>query len=140
MQDIKYTLENLRANPGLRLPPLRLVIERGMVERFCRAVGDDMNNWQTEAPPSLALTLGFGQMLEAISADNITVLHGSSELESLKPLEIGQEVVVETSLLSLRERPGKMGLSSFLNFEMQVKNNKGELLARVCQLAIVYSA
>ena len=94
MLNTKYTLEDLRANPGLKLLPLRLVIERGMVERFCRATGDDVENWQAEAPPSLALTLGFGQMLEAISADNITVLHGSSELESLKPLEIGQEVVV----------------------------------------------
>ncbi|AGG06158.1 hypothetical protein CY91_05720 [Dehalococcoides mccartyi] len=140
MPNIKYTLEDLRVNPGLKLPPFNLVIERGLVDRFCRATGDDGANWQNEAPPVLALTLGFGQMLEVISADDITVLHGSSELESLKPLEVGQEVTVETSLLSLRERPGKMGLSSFLNFEMQVTNKQGELLARVCQLAIVYSA
>ena len=121
------------------LPPLTFEIERGQVARFTQAIGDDNPRWRAEAPPTLALTLGFDRMLDILNAGSaVTILHGSSELESYQPINIGDTLSLTTRVASVRERPGKMGSMTFISFEMGLANQAGQPVAICRQLAIVY--
>ena len=88
-------ISELESRIGVEEAPLIYDIERGMIQRFARAVGDANPLWQDEdytqksgyggitAPPNFILTLGFDRVLESFISDaSLTVLHGSTELDS----------------------------------------------------------
>ena len=133
------SFSDIKSGAVSELPSLRFEIERGQVARFTRAIGDDNPRWRTEAPPTLALTLGFDRMLDILNTgEPVTILHGSSELESYQPIKIGDTLSLATRVASVRQRPGKMGNMAFISFEMSLSNQGGEPVATCRQLAIVY--
>jgi len=133
------SLAQLVDKPGYEFKPVVCEIEKGMVRRFVQAVGDDNPRWREEALPTLALTLGFDSIQEVLSSDPaLTVLHGTTELESYRPLRLGDVVTVSARVDKVRQRQGKMGLSRFVTFEINCRNQRDELVARCRQMAIVY--
>lgn len=133
------TLANLKDKAGMELEPLVIEIEKGMVKRFTEALGDDNPKWQEEAPPTMALTLGFGQIQQILMSDPaLTALHGSTELECQQPLHVGDVITVGTRIAKVRQRQGKMGETVFATFEITCQNQRQELVAKCSQLAIIY--
>ena len=143
--------EELKSQVGVDLPPLVYEIERGMIRRFTQAVGDPNPLWQDEeyasrssfggiiAPPTLLLILGFGQMLQTLTSDSsLTVLHGSTELECHQPVRPGDVITVTTKIANVRERPGKMGKTLFVTFDMTGINQGQDVVAKCRQMAIIY--
>ena len=144
-------IEGLKNRVGQDWPPLVYEIEKGTVIRFARAVGDSNPLWQDEeyvrktgyggiiAPPTLVLTLGFGQLRQTLASDSsLTVLHGSTELECNQPIRPGDAITLTTRITNVRERQGKVGTTVFVTFDMSYKNQRQELVARCRQLAIIY--
>jgi hypothetical protein len=136
MQQI--SIEELKNNVGDPWLILTYHIERGMVQHFVEAVGDSNPRWQgnkPEAPPSLLLTLGFERVISMLLSLPEAVLHGSTELECFEPVKAGDVVTVTARVSAVRERPP----ATFINLELEQHNQKGALVARCKQLAILRS-
>jgi len=145
------TISQLESQVGVEQPPQVYDIERGMIQRFVRAVGDPNPLWQDDeyaakspyggviAPPNLILTLGFTRMLEAFISDPaLTVLHGSTELECHRPVRPGDTITATSKIAGVRERQGKAGRTVFVTIELAYRNQRQELVARCSQMVIIY--
>jgi len=144
-------IKELESMVGIEGQPLVYEIEKGMIRRFARAIGDPNPLWQDEqyaaktgyggivAPPNFVLILGFGKILDDFISDpEITVLHGSTELESYKAIRPGDVITVNSTIRNIRDRQGEMGKVLFVTFEILYKNQKKELVAQCRQMAIIY--
>ncbi len=145
------TISQLESQVGVEQPPQVYDIERGMIERFVRAVGDANPLWQDDeyaakshyggviAPPNFILTLGFTRLLEAFLSDpSFTVLHGSTELECRQPIRPGDVIAATSKVTGVRERQGKAGRTVFITIELVYHNQRQELVARCNQMVIIY--
>lgn len=145
------TISQLESRVGVEQPPLVYAIERGMIQRFVQAVGDPNPLWQDDeyaskspyggviAPPNFILTLGFTQMLEAFLSDPaLTVLHGSTELESHLPVKPGDVITATSKITGVRERQGKAGQTAFVTVELTYRNQRQETVARCNQMILIY--
>jgi acyl dehydratase len=135
-------IEKLKSLIGVDWQPREYPIEREMVRRFCRAVGDTNPKWRDGmvAPPTFVLAIGFEQFIDdllAIVSFN-TVLMGSNEIECYKPMKTGDVITAVFAISGLRERQGENGHMAFLTFESTCKNQKGELVAKCRQMVIGY--
>lgn len=144
-------ISELESRVGVAEAPLVYEIEKGMVQRFARAVGDINPLWHDEnyakksgyggiiAPPNFILTLGFDRVLDAfISDSSLTVLHGSTELECHRPVCTGDIITAIPKIVNVRERQGKAGATVFVTFEIAYSNQKQEAVAECRQMAIIY--
>ncbi len=148
--DSKY-IKELESRVGVKGPSLIYEVEKGIIRRFARAVGDPNPLWQDEdyarktgyggviAPPTFILTLGFDQLQQVLdSGPSLTVLHGSTELECYQPVRPGDAVTVTTRIKNVRERQSKMGRTVFVTLNMDYQNQKQELVAVCRQMVIIY--
>ena len=144
-------MQELEKRVGVEGQPVAYEIEKGMIKRFVQAVGDPNPLWQDEkyaaeteyggivAPPNFILTLGFGHVLGSyISNPSLTLLHGSTEIDSYQAVRPGDVITVTTTVRSVRQRQGKEGRMLFVTFDMVYKNQRKETVARCRQMAIVY--
>ena len=144
-------IKELERRIGIDEQPLVYEIEKGMIKRFARAIGDPNPLWQDEeyavktsyggiiAPPNLVLTLGFGKILQNFISDpEITVLHGSTELESYQAIRPGDVITVTSTIRNIRDRQGEKGKMLFVTFDMLYKNQKKEMVAQCRQMAIIH--
>jgi len=110
-------------------------IEKGMVQRFVRAIGDPNPRWETMAPPFFIVTVGgeqFGQQLATMFPDGL--LHGSTELECYQPVRPGDKITVTGKIANIRER----SQMAFVAFEITYTNQRSELVAKCQQTMIGY--
>ncbi len=151
MADQVLSLDGLKDRVGVELGPIVCKIDRDMIRHFAQAVDDPNPLWSDEAfaarsryggitaPPTLALILAFDRILQLLASNpSLTVLHGSTELESLVPIRPGDVVTVSMQVANVRERKGEKGSTFFVSFEMTCRNQKEEEVARCRQLAIIY--
>ena len=134
----QITIEQLKANVGQPWLTLTYPIERGAVEKFADAVGDTNPRWRgerAECPPSLLLTIGFEKVISMLLSLPEAVLHGSTELECFEPVMAGDTITVSAKVSAMRERPPM----TFLNLELEQHNQRGTLVARCKQLALLRS-
>jgi len=130
------TIDELKNKVGQPWLTLAYAVEKGMVQRIVEAVGDENPRWQgtkAEAPPALLLTIGFERVISMLLSLPESVLHGSTELECFKPAKVGDIITVSAKVASVRERLPM----TFVNLELEQHNQKGELIARCKQLAIL---
>ena len=142
MSEALAGIEKLKSMVGVGWEPREYPIEREMVRRFCRAVGDTNPKWQDGmiAPPTFVLGIGFEQFIDdllAIVAFN-TVLMGSNDIECYRPMKTGDTITAVFAISNLREREGENGKMAFLTFESTCKNQKGELVVKCRQMVIGY--
>lgn len=148
---VEALIEKLKEQVGVDRPPQVYQVEKGMIRRFAQAIGDPNPLWQDGkyaakssygdivAPPTLALILGFEQVVQTLTLEpSVTVLHGSTELETYLPIRPGDTITVTARIANARERPGKMGNMLFVTFDMSYHNQKQEAVARCRQMAIIY--
>jgi hypothetical protein len=135
-------IAKLKEQVGVEWKPREYQIERGMIERFIRAVGDDNPRWQEAqiAPPAFMLTIGFEHFVDSLMsmAPFKTVLMGNTEIECYHPVKAGDVITVVFKISSLRERDGSMGSMAFMTFDSSYKNQEKKLVARCRQMIIGY--
>jgi acyl dehydratase len=135
-------IEGLKSKVGVEWAPREYEIEREMIRRFARAVGDSNPLWQdgTIAPPTFVLAIGFEQFVEdlmSLTPFN-TVLMGSTEIECFQPIKLGDVITVIFKISNLRERQGEMGKMAFMTFDSNYKNQRQEMVAKCRQMVIGY--
>ena len=151
MSDDSPISEELRSKLGVEFLSGEYEIEKGMIERFVRAVDDPNPLWQDEgyasktryggiiAPPLFAVVLGFDEFDKQIAKLMGGRLHGSTEFEYFKPIRPGDVITATRKIADIREREGKkLGKMAFVTFEITYKNQDDELVAICRQTAIGY--
>jgi hypothetical protein len=137
LEDI-LTLENIKDWVGVELGPVVCPVDRAAIDAFTEAIGDNNPRWQMEAPPTMVLVLAFDRIQQLLTSNEaLTVLHGSSELEPLKPVMLGDAITASFKIDNVRERQGEKGVTCFTSFAVECFNQQGEEVARCRQLAIV---
>jgi acyl dehydratase len=145
-------IDRLRDKIGAEWEPRSYQIEREMIRRFARAIGDPNPLWQDEdyaksshyggiiAPPTFVLAIGFDQFVDEIMslASFGTVLMGGAELEFYHPIRLGDVITVIFKISNVRERQGKMGKMAFMTFDSTYKSQSQELVAKCRQMVIGY--
>lgn len=144
-------IKALESRIGFGEKPLVYEIAKGMIKRFAQAIEDPNPLWQDDeygikagyggiiAPLNFVLTLGFGKILQDLISDpEITVLHGSTELDNYKEIRPGDIITVTNKIKNVRERQGNTGKMLFVTIEMVYKNQKKELVAECRQMTIIY--
>ena len=144
MTNSSQVFEEIKKLTGIPYPPIVYNVENGTIERFLQAIGDNNpqwrnNNGQLIAPPAFSLILGFDRMIQELNKEpSLTILHGSTELESHLPVVVGDTITTEMCITNAREREGKTGKTLFINFEIKCSNQRNELTSVCRQLAIIY--
>jgi acyl dehydratase len=135
-------IEKLKSMVGVGWEPREYPIEREMVRRFIRAVGDTNPKWRDGmvAPPTFVLSIGFEQFVDDLLAmvSFNTVLMAGTELECHQPIKTGDVITAVFEISNLREREGENGKMAFLTFESTCKNQKRKLVAKCRQMVIGY--
>lgn len=135
-------IEKLKSKIGVEWQPREYEIEREMIRRFARAVGDPNPLWQDGAiaPPTFILAIGFEHFVDDLMSlvPFNTVLMGGTELECYQPIKRGDIITAVFKISSLRERQGKMGRMAFMAFDSSYMNQKQELVAKCRQMIIGY--
>jgi acyl dehydratase len=135
-------IEKIKSMVGVGWEPREYPIEREMVRRFTRAVGDTNPKWRDGmlAPPTFVLSIGFEQFVDDLLAmvSFNTVLMAGTELECYQPIKKGDVITAVFAITSLRERQGENSKMAFLTFESTCKNQKRELVAKCRQMVIGY--
>jgi len=132
----QLTIDDLKQLVGQPWLTLTYPIEAGLGRRFAEAVGDDDPRRaakKDEVPQALLLTIGFERVISMLLSLPEAVLHGSTELECFEPVKIGDVLTVTARVAALRERVPL----TFINLELEQHNQKGVLVARCKQLAIL---
>jgi acyl dehydratase len=142
MVEASSGIDKLKSKVGVEWPPREYEIEREMIRRFARAVGDPNPLWQDGAiaPPTFILAIGFEQFVSGLISlvPFNAVLMGGTELECYQPIKRGDIITAVFKISSLREREGQMGRMAFMTFDSSYKNQRQELVAKCRQMIIGY--
>ena len=145
-------IEALKAKIGVEREVGTYEIEKGMIRKFARAIGDANPRWQDEAnavnrqygnataPPTMMLTIGLGQIEQELAVlPSMAILHGSTEMECHQAVKAGDNISVTIKLANLRERSGRDNSTMvFMIFELIYKNQRQDLVATCRQTLIGY--
>ena len=122
--------------------PASLLVERGHVARFAKAIGDPNPLYRDEqtaqdgpyggivAPPTFlrAVETGIPDPPELASLHGI--LDGGSEWEYHEPVRVGDTITAVTRITSVRERAIDVGPAVFLVGETTYTSQSGRTVAR----------
>lgn len=110
---------------GERLDLGSLMVDRGLVDAYLRAVGDENPIYSNlDAAPPLALAAHvLSALIEKLSLPPGTV-HAAQETESHGLVSVGQEVSCQAQL----SRPVRRGVWSIMAVQFQVIGSSGETL------------
>jgi hypothetical protein len=106
--------------------PVTLEIDAGFVARFASAVGDD----GSFVPPTIVtapeIVAGLDHLVadEDLGLDFSRVVHGDQEYEWLRPLRVGDVLVVESTIESIRFKGGH----EFLTLRTEMRDAAGEMV------------
>ena len=133
MSDESVITEELNSLLNVEFGPEVYEIEKGMVRKFAEAIEDPNPAWQKVAPPTFPAALVPTALLHKLFNAECPlkrILNGSSELEYLKPIKIGDVISVTASLTRLRQMGGKDGITLFMFTEVTYTNQDDEVVAR----------
>lgn len=133
MAEESVITEELESMMNVEFGPDVYEIEKGMVRKFAEAIDDPNPDWSEVTPPTFpAALVPTGLLHRLFNADcGLTrLLNGSSELEYLKPIKIGDVISVNAKLTRLRQMGGKDGAMLFMFTEVTYTNQDGEVAVR----------
>ncbi|MCL2281153.1 MAG: MaoC family dehydratase N-terminal domain-containing protein [Dehalococcoidia bacterium] len=129
------TIEELKQKAGQTWLVMDYPIERELLKRFTSAVGDTNPRWQDNVPPSLLFTIGLEQVSERLVPLSQAVLHGSTEIEYIAKVKVGDNITVVADVEDVRERPP----FTFLGLKIEQHNQNGTLVVRCKQMIVLRS-
>ena len=138
------TFEELQALAGKLQVTETLEVEKSIIRNFAQAIGDSNPLWNDEA---YARSKGYRSIIappgfyeSAIMSSAFTRLRpkmpigrgvdAGGEWEIFKPIEAGDVLTNTFKFVSVRQEEGKKGPRTFLQFETEHVNQRGELVAR----------
>ena len=125
--------EELNSLINVEFGPEVYEIEKGMVRKFTEAIKDGNPRWQTETPPTFPAALVPKKLLNKLFNADIPLkrlLNGTSELEYIEPIKIGDTISVTAKLTRLRQVQGAEGPTLFMFTEMTYTNQHGQVVIK----------
>jgi len=125
--------EELESLLNVEFGPEVYEIEKGMVRKFAEAIDDPNPAWQEVAPPTFPAALvpmGLLHRLFNAKTPLTRLLNGTSDLEYLQPVKIGDVISVTAKLTRMRQVGGKDGPTLFMFTEVTYTNQRGEVAVR----------
>jgi hypothetical protein len=133
LSDETIISEELQSLLNVPFGPEVYDIEKGMVKKFAEAIDDPNARWQSETPPTFPAALVPTELIHRLfnaKSPLKRLLNGSSELEYLKPIKVGDVISVTGILTRLRQVAGAEGPTLFMFTEMTYTNQRGELVVK----------
>ena len=125
--------EELESLLNVEFGPDVYEIEKGMVRKFANAIGDDNPAWNELTPPTFPAALVPTSLIHRLFNAKTPLqrlLNGSSKLEYLRPIKIGDTISVTAKLTRLRQVPGQEGPTLFMFTEITWVNQRGEVAVK----------
>jgi hypothetical protein len=125
--------EELESLLNVEFGPDVYEIEKGMVRKFVEAIEDPSPAWQEETPPTFPAALVPASLLHRLfnARTPLTrLLNGTSDLEYLQQIRIGDVISVTARLTKMRQVAGKDGPTLFMFTEVTYTNQRGEVAVR----------
>ncbi len=122
-------IKQLEPLVGREFGPDVYFIEKGMVERFMEATGDDDQRWKEETPPTFPIVLVPKQLLHELYNAPIPLprfLNGGNEYTYSRPIRAGDTISVYAKLRGVEEKYGKSGRVIVMRTEQEYINQRGE--------------
>ncbi len=119
----------MQAAVGAKGEERQAVVERGAIERFAAAIGDDNPLFPDIAPPTFLRSIG--RAIPALPDGDAVprALDGGSEWTYGPPVRAGDSIAYSTQLEALVERQGRMGPMLIATYFTQYVNQRGEVVA-----------
>jgi hypothetical protein len=133
LSDEQVISEELQSLLNVPFGPEVYEIEKGMVKKFAEAIEDPNPRWKKVTPPTFPAALvptGLVHRLFNAKGPLKRLLNGASELEYLKPIEIGDIISVTGMLTRLRQANGKEGPTLFMITEVTYTNQRDEVVIK----------
>ncbi len=125
---------------GMETPGATMVVERGKIMEFARAILDDNPVYFGEDPPiTPTFTMaqahwpmpeggaGQGELFRKLGLDLLRVLHGGQEFEYLGEVKVGDVLSATSKIADVYEKEGKKGGTlTFVVSETTFTNQRGE--------------
>lgn len=119
----------MQAVVGVKGEAQQAAVERGAVERFARAIGDENPLFPDIAPPTFLRSLGRAIPMLPDGESLPRALDGGSEWTYDAPVRAGDTITFSTQLEHLIEREGRMGPMLLLTYLTEYVNQNGEVAA-----------
>jgi acyl dehydratase len=128
---------------GMELPPKVVAVERGAIQDFAEAIGDDNPIYYDEeyakrshygamiVPPTFLVKLTIGLAKHYKWNFGRVGVHGGEEYEYLKPIKAGDTITCRTKIEDIYEKDGKKGKMAFMVLRSDLENQHGEVVARI---------
>ena len=145
MSDGSLITEEIKAMTGTESRPFVVEVDKSTIRKFAEAVGDDNPLWNDDeyarkskygslmAPPGMAVAAfmaGF-DLRPQVPTFLEKRIDGGCELECYKPIKMGDTITGVVKLVDIMEREGKSGRMLMLIHETTMKNQRGEVVAKV---------
>ena len=125
--------EELESLLNVEFGPDVYEIEKGMVRKFAEAIEDDNPAWREVTPPTFPAALVPTSLIHRLfnAKTSLTrLLNGTSELEYLQPIKIGDVISVTAKLIRMRQVAGQDGPTLFMFTEVTYTNQRGEVAVK----------
>jgi hypothetical protein len=133
LNDEPVITEELQSLLNVTFGPEVYPIEKMMVKKFVEAIDDQNPRWQAETPPTFPAALVPTELIHKLFNAKCPLkrlLNGSSDLEYLQPIKVGDVISVTATLTRLRQVPGAAGPTLFMFTEMTFTNQRGEVAVK----------
>ena len=125
--------EELESLLNVEFGPDVYEIEKGWVRKFAESVEDDNPAWQEVTPPTFPAALVPTSLIHRLFNAKTSLkrlLNGTSDLEYLQPIKIGDTISVTAKLTRLRQVAGQDGPTLFMFTEITWTNQHGEVAVK----------
>ena len=133
MSEEPVVSEELESLLNVEFGPEVYEIEKGMVRKFTESIEDDNPAWREVTPPTFPAALIPTELLHRLfnaKTPLTRLLNGTSDLEYLQPIKIGDVISVTARLIRLRQVAGKDGPTLFMFTEATYTNQRGEVAVK----------
>jgi hypothetical protein len=133
LSDESVISEELESLINVEFGPDVYDVEKGMVRKFVEAVEDPNPAWQEVTPPTFPAALAPTSLVHRLfnAKTSLTrLLNGTSDLEYLQPIKIGDTISVTAKLTRLRQVAGQDGPTLFMFTEVTWTNQRGEVAVK----------
>ena len=133
MNEESVISEELEGLLNVEFGPDVYEIEKGMVRKFAEAIEDPNPAWQEVTPPTFPAALVPTSLVHRLFNAKTSLkrlLNGTSDLEYLQPIRIGDTISVTAKLTRLRQVAGQEGPTLFMFTEITWTNQRGEVAVK----------
>ena len=127
---------------GVESTPISYDVEKGAIQKFVEAIGDEDPIYHDEkaaqaagfktivAPPTFLCTFRAQELPNLQIAFGQVRLNGGNAYEYYRPIYAGDTITVTAQYADVTERDGRSGKMVFVITEITFKNQQGEVVAK----------